>query len=239
MIAETVIKKETVCDDLADAIAYESRCLSDRGYDTDSSALPDSVKMGLFDLLQVGVKSAETASDNDETLIEMTAEAIDTLKGSQAKEEATNANGATSTQAVSSTQQQAVVRRVFNRRMIPFVCTYCLVFAAVIALILGAVPGSAWEGTATLYNIPDNFSFESFKAAPIVAGNEIGATAEKDVIVESTAAESRKAYTGNINKIMTDEGVVAIDNTAVTTGTEETTNWFDKFCDFLSNAFGG
>ncbi len=110
-------------------------------------------------------------------------------------------------------------RRVFKKKLIPLVACYFLMVAVVVALIAVNVSGTAWE-TETIR---------------ISNGSNIVPTETASAITNPGAGEIP------LNTIMTSAGAVQVSLSpypASNTYTQDT-NWFDRFCDWISNLVGG
>ncbi len=109
-------------------------------------------------------------------------------------------------------------RRVLKKRMIPLVACYFLMMAVVVALIAFNVSGTAWEAESIIINPSSNILPQ-----------------------EIASAENPSAGAVSLNTIAVGNETVQISLTPYPASVtyEEDTNWFDKFCDFISNLTGG
>ena len=227
-----------------EVLARPSRCSLDLDYEKISENVATEEKNDLLNLLYRGSNVAPTTDSEVEKTEKTVGDAYTEreIKADVADETSSSIkeiNNLTNPKTSENVKEKFTFKnKVFNKKMIPFVTLYAILFVAVITLILGAVPGTGWEGNGTLFKIPDYYGNGNKSdstvnmnngAGSVVGGNDIYASAESD----------RKNYVGIINKIVTDQGIVEITKDKPVENTKEETNWFDKVCDFLSNAFGG
>ncbi len=117
------------------------------------------------------------------------------------------------------TNENGKKSRVFKKKLIPFLACYFLMMAVVVALIVVNVQGTAWESKTITINANAGIS------APETAN------AISTPVKESVA----------LNQVVTSSGVVSVALSPYPTqkAYEEDTNWFDRFCDWVSNLVGG
>lgn len=117
-------------------------------------------------------------------------------------------------------QKNAVTsKRVLKKKMIPLVACYFLMVAVIVALIVVNVSGTAWEA-------------ESFSINP-----------SANIVPQETANAVTNPVAGEValNTVVTNNGAVQISLSPYPNNSTDTndTNWFDRFCDWVSNLSGG
>ena len=115
---------------------------------------------------------------------------------------------------IEESEKKVETNKVLIRSRIPILVAYLALVLVVVAAIVAIVPGTAWETP------------------------ELGMTTMQRAIINDNV----EAYAPNIptiNTIVTEEGPVAVELTPYAENEDLYTNWFDKFCDKLSEFLGG
>ena len=237
------LKREPITFETEDSevLAYLARCSSDLDYDRMSETVATEQKDVLLTLLYHGCHT-ETAPETIASEEPTTETVVFAESETQEKEEVKEVAKEETTLTIHTASQEKKERftfknKIFNKKMIPFVTLYAILFVAVITLIMGAVPGTGWEGSETLFKIPDSLGKGTISDSSVNINNGGVVSGGNDIV--ASAEDARQNYVGTINKIVTDQGIIEITSDATSQGTKEESNWFDKVCDFLSNAFGG